>query len=49
MPVRLVDDRLELGVEAVLDARQLGMSWSPVGSLRTPVTLTIRACLRRVS
>ena len=27
------------------DARQLGMSWSPVGSLRTPVTLTIRACL----
>ena len=26
-----------------------GMSWSPVGALRTPVTLTIRACLRRVS
>jgi len=49
VPVRVVDDRLELGAEAVLDARQLGISWSPVGSLRTPVTLTIRARLRRVS
>jgi polyisoprenoid-binding protein YceI len=41
------DDQLELSGVADIDARALGMSWSPVGTLRTPVTLDVRARLRR--
>ena len=41
-------DRLEVFARADVDARMLGMSWSPIGRLRTPVTLAVRACLRRV-
>lgn len=43
------DDRLTLSAAADVDARALGMSWSPVGKLRTPVTLAVRASLRRVA
>ena len=43
------DDRLELAGGVTVDARELGMSWSPVGTLRTPVTLTVRARLQRAA
>jgi polyisoprenoid-binding protein YceI len=42
-------DPLELTAGAHVDARELGMTWSPVGNLRTPVTLAVRACLRRAA
>jgi polyisoprenoid-binding protein YceI len=37
---------LELAAGATIDARELGMTWSPAGQLRTPVALAVRACLR---
>jgi polyisoprenoid-binding protein YceI len=40
-------DQLTLVAGANVDARELDMSWSPVGALRTPVELTVHACLRR--
>jgi polyisoprenoid-binding protein YceI len=48
-PVQVVDGRLHVAARTVVDARELGMSWSPVGKLRTPATLSVHACLRRVS
>ena len=41
------DHRLELTASAKLDARELGMTWSPIGNLRTPVVLAVCACLER--
>jgi polyisoprenoid-binding protein YceI len=43
------DDRLELTASAKLDARELGMTWSPVGNLRTPVAIAVRASLQRAA
>jgi polyisoprenoid-binding protein YceI len=40
-------DRLELAAAVEIDARELGMMWSPLGSPRTPATLSVLACLRR--
>ena len=42
-------DRLELDATTTVDQRQLGMTWSPLGMTRSPVTLTIHASLRRQS
>jgi polyisoprenoid-binding protein YceI len=39
-------DRLEVDVTTTVDQRQLGMTWSPLGMTRSPVTLTIHASLR---
>ena len=43
------DDRVELAAEANVDARELGMTWSPVGNLRTPVAVEVLTCLRRAA
>jgi hypothetical protein len=43
------DERLELAASANVDARELGMTWSPAGNLRTPVALDVRACLQRTA
>jgi polyisoprenoid-binding protein YceI len=40
-------DRLELSTGAALDARALGMTWSPAGTARTPVAIAVRARLQR--
>jgi polyisoprenoid-binding protein YceI len=42
-------DLLELDATTTVDQRQLGMTWSPLGMTRSPVTLTVHASLRRQS
>lgn len=42
-------DRLEVDATTTVDQRQLGMTWSPLGMTRSPVTLTVHASLRRQS
>ena len=42
-------DLLEVDVTTTIDQRQLGMTWSPLGMTRSPVTLTVHAGLRRQS
>ena len=43
------NDRLQIDVTTTLDQRRLGMTWSPLGMTRSPVTLTVHAILRRQS
>lgn len=43
------DHLLEVDVTTTVDQRQLGMTWSPLGMTRSPVTLTLHASLRRQS
>ena len=38
-------DRLEVDVTTTVEQRQLGMTWSPLGMTRSPVTLTVHASL----
>jgi polyisoprenoid-binding protein YceI len=38
-------DRVEVDVTTTIDQRQLGMTWSPLGMTRSPVTLTVHASL----
>jgi hypothetical protein len=45
--VRHADGRLELDAAATVDQRELGMTFSPLGTVRTPTALTVRARLRR--
>jgi hypothetical protein len=45
--VKPVDGRLELDDAPTVDQRQLGMTWSPLGVIRTPTALSVHACLRR--
>jgi polyisoprenoid-binding protein YceI len=40
------DDHLRLEVRTVLDQRRLGMMWSPLGMVRTPVAVRVQAQLR---
>jgi polyisoprenoid-binding protein YceI len=47
--IHQTDDRLEIDVTATVDQRQLGMTWSPLGMTRSPVTVTVHASLRRQS
>jgi polyisoprenoid-binding protein YceI len=43
------NDRFEVDVTTSVDQRQLGMSWSPLGMTRFPVTLIVHASLQRQS
>jgi|ERR1700677_368278 len=45
--VRVVDGELEIEAVTHADHRQLGMTWSPLGILRTPSKLIVRGCLNR--
>ncbi len=42
-----VSDALEIDLTTTLDQRQLGITWSPLGMTRSPVTLTVHVTLRR--
>ncbi len=41
------EHQLELRARTRLDARELGMTWSPIVTLRTPTTLAVTVSLRR--
>jgi polyisoprenoid-binding protein YceI len=45
--VRHTDDQLDIEVSTTIDGRELGMTWSPLGTPKTPATLTIHARLDR--
>jgi polyisoprenoid-binding protein YceI len=45
--VEEADEQLQIEAGTSLDQRQLGMTWSPLGIVKTPSTLTVRARLRR--
>jgi polyisoprenoid-binding protein YceI len=45
--VRVVDGELEVEAVTYADHRQLGMTWSPLGMLRAPSKLIVRARLIR--
>jgi polyisoprenoid-binding protein YceI len=47
--IQQTNDQLQLDVTTTVDQRQLGMTWSPLGMTRTPVTLTVHASLRRLA
>ena len=42
-----VDDEFEIDTTVQVDQRQLGMTWSPLGMLRHPTTLTVHGRLIR--
>jgi polyisoprenoid-binding protein YceI len=44
-PVRELDGELEVEATARVDQRLLGMTWSPLGTVRAPATLHVRARL----
>jgi len=45
--VKHADGRLDLDAAAAVDQRQLGMTFSPLGMVRTPTALSVHARLRR--
>jgi polyisoprenoid-binding protein YceI len=45
--VEHADGRLDLNAVATVDQRQLGMTWSPLGVIRTPTALNVHARLAR--
>ena len=45
--VKHADGRLDLDAAATVDQRQLGMTFSPLGMVRTPTALNVHARLRR--
>ena len=45
--VEHADGRLELDAAATVDQRELGMTFSPLGMVRTPTALSVHARLRR--
>jgi polyisoprenoid-binding protein YceI len=45
--VRVIDGELEVEAVTYADHRQLGMTWSPLGMLRAPSKLIVRARLLR--
>lgn len=47
--IHLASDQLEIDVTTTIDQRQLGMTWSPLGMTKSPVTVTVHASLRRQS
>ncbi|MFZ1994496.1 MAG: YceI family protein [Solirubrobacteraceae bacterium] len=47
--IHQTSDRLEIDATTTVDQRQLGMTWSPLGMTRPPVTVTVHASLRRQS
>jgi hypothetical protein len=44
-PVRELDGELEAEATMLVDHRLLGMTWSPLGMLRSPSTLNVKARL----
>jgi polyisoprenoid-binding protein YceI len=44
--VKHADGRLDLDAVATVDQRQLGMTWNPLGIVRTPTALSVHARLR---
>lgn len=53
LPVELTvvhaEGGLELDAAATIDQRELGMTWSPLGVVRAPTTVSVHARLRRES
>jgi polyisoprenoid-binding protein YceI len=47
--IHQTNDQLEIDVTTTVDQRQLGMTWSPLGMTKSPVTLIVHASLRRQS
>ena len=47
LDVTHADGKLELDAAAAVDQRQLGMTFSPLGAVRTPTALSVHARLRR--
>jgi polyisoprenoid-binding protein YceI len=45
--VEHADGRLDLDAAATVDQRELGMTFSPLGMIRTPTALNVQARLRR--
>ena len=45
--VKHADGRLDFDAAATVDQHQLGMTWSPLGMVRTPTALSVHARLRR--
>jgi polyisoprenoid-binding protein YceI len=45
--IRPVDDEFEIEASALVDHRELGMTWSPIGILRSPSTLRVSGRLVR--
>jgi polyisoprenoid-binding protein YceI len=45
--VRPVGDEFEIEAKAVVDQRELGMTWSPLGMVRAPAKLLVRGRLVR--
>jgi hypothetical protein len=45
--VTAVGEEFEIEATAMVDHRQLGMTWSPLGMLRAPSKLTVRGRLVR--
>jgi polyisoprenoid-binding protein YceI len=45
--IRIDGDELDLNATAILDQRELGMTHSPLGMVRTPSTLIVHATLHR--
>jgi hypothetical protein len=45
--VRPVDEEFEIEASAEVDQRNLGMTYSPLGTLRPPARLTVRGRLTR--
>ncbi len=41
------DDQLHIDTSTTVDQRHLGMTWSPLGMVKTPATLAVHARLRR--
>jgi polyisoprenoid-binding protein YceI len=44
--VEQTDDQMHIDVRATIDQRQVGITWSPLGMTRSPVTVHVRAVLR---
>ena len=44
--VEQTDDQMQIDVRATIDQRQLGITWSPLGMTRAPVTVHVHAVLR---
>jgi polyisoprenoid-binding protein YceI len=47
--IHQIPDQLDIEVTTTVDQRQLGMTWSPLGMTRSPVTLEVHASLQRQS
>lgn len=45
--VRQGGDQIEIDASTMVDQRQLGITWSPLGIARTPTVLTVHAQLRQ--